>query len=199
MGQEASLPQDADDLEEQAKAPPSVPQPPAARLSGRKLMSGKLFHRNDQPLEASQQRAGIMYNGEDDDPNAYGTPPAAAAAPAPQPVVGVMYEKTKKAGLGKVASGRGAAIINSMRNLSLGVRNQSAKKGVNDWEKQWDEDEDESDGEEEELEEAEQTAAPLHPIAAVSEDDDGLEWDTAGYPFGVYSTNNYCKICHHCN
>ena len=53
------------------------------------------------------------------------------------------------------ASARGAALISSMRNLSLGGAlrggnsNNQGKKEVQDWEKQWDEDEDDDSDEEE--------------------------------------------------
>jgi hypothetical protein len=80
-------------------------------------------------------------------------------------IVSVMYEgkAPSKKGLSR-ASARGAALINSMRNLSLGGALRSSKQQnqnqqqhqqnqasaqVNDWEKQWDEDEDDSEGEDE--------------------------------------------------
>ena len=72
------------------------------------------------------------------------------------PVVGIMYEKTspspRKGIFAGKPTGRGASIINSMRNLSLGGALRTKKAGgepVNDWEKQWDEDEDDSSEEEE--------------------------------------------------
>ena len=51
---------------------------------------------------------------------------------------------------GRATAARGAALINSMRNLNIGgaIRSATTKKAeVNDWERQWDEDED-SDEEE---------------------------------------------------
>lgn len=78
------------------------------------------------------------------------------------------------------ASARGAALISSMRNLSLGGalrgnNNNNAnqgKKEVQDWEKQWDED-DEEDSDEEEISSGRQgapltarigTAPPMHAM-----------------------------------
>jgi hypothetical protein len=72
--------------------------------------------------------------------------------------------------------GRGAAIINSMRNLSLGTaisraspKNNNAgtnninniKSSVNDWETRWDDDEDDSEGEEDEKPPAANNTLPL--------------------------------------
>jgi hypothetical protein len=70
--------------------------------------------------------------------------------------VGVMFEKGKRGFPGR-ASARGAALINSMRNITLGGTLRSKKAEVNDWEKQWDEDDD-SD------EEEPPTDAPLHQV-----------------------------------
>jgi hypothetical protein len=48
------------------------------------------------------------------------------------------------------ASARGAALISSMRNLSLGGALRNSKKEAHDWEKQWDADEDDDESDEEE-------------------------------------------------
>lgn len=65
---------------------------------------------------------------------------------------------------GKGASSRGAALIHSMRNLSLGGALRSGKQhpkvatGAADWEKQWDED----DGESSDEDDVDQESGPLH-------------------------------------
>jgi hypothetical protein len=94
---------------------------------------------------------------------------------------------SKKGGFMR-SNGRGAAIINSMKNLSLGSAMQRAspkqpnasnqqqqqqqQPTVNDWETKWDEDDDDSDGddEDEEIDDhgnanhgMQPSAAPLHP------------------------------------
>ena len=82
-----------------------------------------------------------------------------------------------KKGLGLRTSGRGAAIINSMRNLSLGTAmhraagtaaggSPKAGKEVNDWETRWDEDDD-SDGEEDEDSKLPATSVPMAAHAGV--------------------------------
>lgn len=89
------------------------------------------------------------------------------------PVVGVLYEKTSsKRG---IFTGRssGRALLNSMRNLSLGGalrgnhrQQQQPNKNVNDWEKQWDDDDEEDDDSEEEEQDSKlpASAAPLHQL-----------------------------------
>lgn len=78
-------------------------------------------------------------------------------APGGQQEVGGMYQsqaKEKKGGMNFRSSGRGAAIINSMKNLSISGAIQKAadkaKSGkiggeVNEWETKWDEDDDDDD------------------------------------------------------
>jgi hypothetical protein len=207
---------------------PAPPATATTTTTGRKKLMNAMFRGTQQPdssiSSSTYSKDGIM-NGED---HAAGYPPDATAAaqhePAysqeqfarqeeqyypqlqqqqqQQPAASAIFERTasKKGGLGKVATGRGAAIINSMRNLSLTGALRPKKGPVNDWEKQWDEDDDESDGEEESA----QPAVPLHhqagepvrpdtamrpdlppttppraPRPAIVEQDDGLEWDTA--------------------
>jgi hypothetical protein len=91
-----------------------------------------------------------------------------------RPIVSVMYEgkSPSKKGLSR-AGARGAALISSMRNLSLGGalrggKSQSQKTSVNDWEKQWDEDEDDSDGEQEDETATMQHEQQQHAAAAVA-------------------------------
>lgn len=74
------------------------------------------------------------------------------------PAVGVMYETPshhqptpKKSIFPSRATARGAALISSMRNLTLGGALRG-KKEVNDWEKQWDADEDDDSDEGDECE-----------------------------------------------
>jgi len=99
-------------------------------------------------------------------PPYYPDPPSQQEQQQPA-VVGVMYEKTgsKKSLFPGRASARGAALINSMRNLSLGVRNKQ-KGEVNDWEKQWDEDDDSEGEDESDLRQQQQlqSSMPLHQI-----------------------------------
>ena len=121
MGNEASSQLNPDDLEEQARAPPSV-----------------------EDFESREAARAAATGG-----NVYQQPAGLAKMPA-QPQVGMLYEKSKK-GLGR-AGARGAALVNSMRHLAIGVR----KKEATEWEKNWDEDE--SDDEEEDA----VAAAPLH-------------------------------------
>jgi len=82
-----------------------------------------------------------------------------------QQVVGI-YNTAQPPSKKSQKPGRGAAIINSMRNLSLGTAisraspknnsnqnnisnsNSNLKSSVNDWETRWDDDEDDSEGEE---------------------------------------------------
>jgi hypothetical protein len=78
-------------------------------------------------------------------------------APGGQQEVGGMYQspaREKKGGMNFRSSGRGAAIINSMKNLSISSAIQKAadkaKSGkgggeVNEWETKWDEDDDDDD------------------------------------------------------
>ena len=72
------------------------------------------------------------------------------------PAVGVMYERPgnppvqKKSIFPGRATARGAALISSMRNLTLAGALRGGKKEVNDWEKQWDADEDDDSDEEDE-------------------------------------------------
>jgi hypothetical protein len=102
-----------------------------------------------------------------------------------EPVDGVLYQNspnantsTSKKGLNFRPSGRGAAaIINSMRNLSLGnaMNRTSASspkhattttgKEVNDWETKWDEDDDSDDDDEKPngVPMTTTTTMPLHP------------------------------------
>ena len=95
--------------------------------------------------------------------------------------VGVMYQspsRPKKGGMNFRPSGRGAAIINSMKNLSIGSAIQRAtgkdKSGnggggggggegaeVNDWETKWDEDDDDESDDEEIVN---PPTIPIHPL-----------------------------------
>lgn len=165
----------------------------AAGRSGRKLMGVLRGNNNDSTEQQQGAHSGIPGSGSPDriqqqggrvlsngDPNSAvdllgGSAPVANSQHAQhndqlqthQPVVGVLYEKTppRKGLFQKPGSGRGAAFINSMRNLSLGGRNQhnqvqKPKGTVSNWEQQWDEDDD-SDGDEPEV--AQQFASmPLH-------------------------------------
>lgn len=171
MGQEASVPADPD-LEEQARAPPSVahPPPPSLRTVGRpgsKLgqmfrtpndfegkeaaraaATGGNFYPEEQLQEAYSNGSGANQYQNEFYPN-QPPPPPADFDDGQQPVsVGVMYDgKGSKRGFGR-AQVRGAALINSMRNLSLKV-GSARKQEANEWAKQWDEDEDDDDDEEE--------------------------------------------------
>jgi hypothetical protein len=79
--------------------------------------------------------------------------------------------RVKKGGMNFRSTGRGAAIINSMKNLSLSSAIQKAtektKSGkvaggeVNDWETKWDEDDDDESDDDEENEN--HSTMPLHP------------------------------------
>jgi len=192
MGQEASVPQNGDDsLEEQARAPPSVP--PQAR-SGRKLISGMFRNHNDHDTSRVAAAGGHLHDtnlviSEHEQVDRAVNEQLAQQRPMPQqqPVVGVMYKKNR--------TGRG--IINSMRNLSLTVRPHKKpppSTSVVDWEKQWDEDDD-SEEDEDNVEEEKEEVLPQHhhlddtddgdrkpaakptPMHRVASDD-GLEWDT---------------------
>ena len=84
------------------------------------------------------------------------------------PAVGVMFEKTptKKSLFPGRATARGAALISSMRNLTVGAFSKATnntKKDETDWEKQWDEDEEDSDDDDDSSSSETGTAsAPLH-------------------------------------
>lgn len=91
--------------------------------------------------------------------------------------VGVMYQQSpsrlKKGGM-NFKSGKGASIINSMKNLSIkdaikGAATKSGKGGdggeeVNDWETKWDEDDDDDDDEDESDEDEEVEKPPITPL-----------------------------------
>jgi hypothetical protein len=95
-------------------------------------------------------------------------------APGAQQDVGDMYQsptKEKKGGLNFRSSGRGAAIINSMKNMSISGAIQKAadkaKSGkgggeVNEWETKWDEDDDDDSDDGNQGRES-HSNKPLHP------------------------------------
>lgn len=216
MGQEASLPQNGEDFEEQAKAPPSTSTAgplggvgggtTTTGRNGRKFMNAILQRGHHDPssndglmngngpihtMEANefshsqqqqhqhhvQQHGAVSHAGPDhtrDERDAANSEMFSQLEnqyypQQPQnqqqqqtwtahPIVGVLYEKTTPARKVKAATGRGAALINSMRNLSLGgaLRPKQPKAVAQDWEKQWDEDDEEDDEDDEEEEEEEE-------------------------------------------
>jgi hypothetical protein len=136
----------------------------------RQQVSAQPIHLQQQQLQQAQYQQQQMQQH----------PPMAAhmtstpSPPASGPQVSVMFEKTpssKRGFLSGRASARGAALVNSVRNLTLtgalrkkdassvstSVVNTASTNLTNDWEKQWDEDD--SD-EEEDI-----TASALHAMA----------------------------------
>jgi hypothetical protein len=155
-----------------------------------------------QQQQQQQQQLYYAQHGGPPQQQQYNQYAAQPQMPQPDPEIdGIMYEhdrtsppqqqqtqtnsgSSKKGGFMR-SHGRGAAIINSMKNLSLGnamqraspkqpasssnsnqQQQQQQQPTVNDWETKWDEDDDDSDDENEEIDTGKQppAAAPLqHP------------------------------------
>lgn len=124
------------------------------------------YYAQQQQYYMQQQQRPGYYGHSNQMPPQQGYPPVhmAHSVPPPHQQTPNNYEQkpaSKKSLFQGRASGRGAALISSMRNLSLAGAlrgnnssnasgNQGKKDAAQDWEKQWDED-DEDDSDDEEL------------------------------------------------
>ncbi len=144
--------------------------------------------------QATNSESGL-HPGEADQEQDESRPPSSVTpTKEPQPTSSSLPPTNEKPSPRKTIFPGGKNLINSMRNLSLGVRSKpKIAAGAADWEKQWDDDdEDSSDEDEEEV-------GPLHfqdqPVeddaklpaqtlpenqdVSVISSDDAIEWDTA--------------------
>jgi len=125
------------------------------------------------------------------------------------PAVGVMFEKTaptppaKKSIFPGRATARGAALISSMRNLTLGGAfggGAAKKKEANDWEKQWDADEDDDSDESDEDEGAKNDAGAAppqhHQLAAATARPPAMDVGHSELPLPHASNMSVASIAH---